>query len=109
MLSRWARLEALFERHSSRMKGARPLYLLEPREAGARDTFSGEDRYRPSPAYAWIERTDGGNASAAMEQVGIEGRSGDQFGASISFIRLELLMREQTFDILLNKLAMLLD
>ena len=85
---------------------------LEPREPPSPDAFSGAEAYEASPAYAWIELTDtsrfGGDATAAMASVGIKGRPGGAFGAPARFVRLQLLMREETFEILAAKLERLL-
>jgi len=113
MQSRWERLEAAFAAHAARCAGGRAPcaaspYQLEPRDAPAPDAFSGEAAYAPSPAYAWVRRSDGGDCLAAMRGVGIIARPGTQFGASQAYARLELLMREPTFDILLSKLQTLL-
>ena len=83
-------------------------YQLDARDAATADVFSGAASYAPSPAYAWVRKMDGGDCELAMRCVGIISRPGDQFGASTDFVRLELLMREQTFDILLEKLKTLL-
>ena len=99
MLGRWERLEAIFRGSAH--------FRLDARDPAAHDTFSDQDGYAPSPAYAWIERLDGGDAPAAFEAAGIRGRSGDQFGSSRRFVRVELLMREATFRILAAKLEAL--
>ena len=49
----------------------------------------------------------GGNATAAMASVGIHGRAGPQFGGLNRQVRLELLMREETFELLAAKLRKL--
>jgi len=116
MLRRWERLEALF---ASLPEAGQPeagqeaaLFSLEPRDAPATDAFSGEVEYAPSPAYAWIKLNSaeafGGDALAAMAAYGIVGRSGREFGAEPCHVRLELLMREQTFELLIAKLEELL-
>jgi len=103
MLSRWHRLEAIFA-------GSR--FEVEVRDAPETDSFSGELAYEASPAYAWVRLTDDsppydGDAAAAMASVGIAGRPGDLFGATKRHVRLELLMREQTFGIMCDKLERL--
>jgi aspartate/methionine/tyrosine aminotransferase len=120
MLSRWERLEAAFAAHAARCPIAMGssgmafeaacsgTYQLDARDAATADVFSGAASYAPSPAYAWVRKMDGGDCELAMRSVGIISRPGDQFGASTDFVRLELLMREQTFDILLEKLKTLL-
>ena len=86
-------------------------FRLQSREPPSPDSYSGAESYEPSPAYAWVELLNdtmhGGDASTAMRSVGIVGRTGTEFGASRRFVRLELLMREQTFDILAEKLRQL--
>ena len=100
LLSRWQRLEAAFA-------GSRT-FRLEPRDTPTADTYSGAAQYEASPAYAWIEKLGGGDATAALEVAGVRGRAGDKFGAGVQFVRLELLMREETFDLMLEKLAAVL-
>mmetsp|Transcript_37421 Transcript_37421/g.98995 ORF Transcript_37421/g.98995 Transcript_37421/m.98995 type:complete len:486 (-) Transcript_37421:201-1658(-) len=106
MLQRWQRLERLFALHAT--SGRPTTYSLQARESPSFDAFSGASAYAPSPAYAWIQKLDGGDCMAAMLSVGIVGRPGSQFGATKAFARLELLMREQTFAIMVPKLASLL-
>jgi len=100
LLSRWERLQALFEQQAA--------FRLQRLEPLALDAFTGEEAYPPSPAYAWIERLDGGDALASMAGVGIAARSGLGYGASAAYVRLELLMREPDFVTLLAKLQRLL-
>lgn len=50
----------------------------------------------------------GGDANAALRSVGIIGRGGRGYGGSDCHARLELLMREQTFVLVLAKLTRLL-
>ena len=89
-----------------------PLFSLEPRCPAGPDSFTGEESYEASPAYAWVELKStaryGGDAMAAMASVGIHGRSGEKFGSPVRYVRLQLLMRQQTFDILCEKLQVLL-
>lgn len=107
MLGRWHRLEGIFA-----AAGATAPFRLEPRDPPSADTFSGVREYEASPAYAWIELTDAslfnGSALTAMESVGIAGRGGSSYGETDDrHVRLELLMREQTFEILCRKLEKL--
>ena len=74
MLSRWVRLEGIFAEGSH--------FRLEGRDPAAFDSFSQQMDYAHSPAYAWIERLDGGDATSAMLSVGIKGRSGLGYGTS---------------------------
>ena len=98
MLGRWVRLEAIFAGSAH--------FRLDARDPpAARDNFFGEDDYAPSPAYAWLERIDGGDAYAALLAGGVVGRRGTQFGVGDNFVRVELLMREASFDILAAKLG----
>jgi len=110
MLGRWHRLEAIF--NSNNNNNTPSLFKLENRDAPATDCFSGEKSYESSPAYAWVELMSesayGGDALRAMASVGIEGRPGTLFGATRHFVRLELLMREQTFEIMCEKLQELM-
>lgn len=99
MLGRWERLEACF--------ASSAFFSLQAREAASRDAWSGADGYEPSPAYAWIHQLDGGDATASMRAAGIVGRSGAKYGAAAPYVRLELLMREATFDVMLGKLCAL--
>ena len=48
-----------------------------------------------------MKKLDGGDAAAALQAAGIVGRSGAAYGAGVDFVRLELLMREQTFEVTL--------
>ena len=104
MLSRWQTLEALFANQT--------VYALERRDPAASDAFTGAATYEPSPAYAWVTLRDvsqhGGSALAAMASVGIRGRDGVAFGGTRAQCRLELLMREETFQLLAEKLRFLL-
>ena len=97
MLGRWERLEACFASSTS--------FSLQAREVASRDSWSAADGYAPSPAYAWIQQLDGGDATASMRAAGIVGRSGAKYGATDAYVRLELLMREATFDVMLGKLC----
>mmetsp|Transcript_19687 Transcript_19687/g.47184 ORF Transcript_19687/g.47184 Transcript_19687/m.47184 type:complete len:104 (-) Transcript_19687:236-547(-) len=100
MLSRWARLGAIFAGSKT--------YSLEPRDPPTPDVFASiTSGYAASPAYAWIKKLDGGDALAAMAAAGIRGRGGPMFGVASSFVRLELLMREETFELLAEKLEAL--
>eukprot|EP00966_Prymnesium_polylepis_P285353 6591619-Prymnesium_polylepis.1 len=99
MLGRWVRLEAIFAGVAD--------WRLDSRDAAAHDTWSATDGYPPSPAYAWLEKLDGGDANAALEVAGVRGRPGWQFGVSNRFVRIELLMREATFNIMASKLEAL--
>ena len=117
MLGRWRRLERIFaaeacvDEEDDLDCGNTPLFKLNARDAPSPDTFSGEVRYQASPAYAWIELTDRrlyeGDALAAMASVGVRGRGGVGYGATERFVRLELLMREQTFQVMCEKLQTL--
>ena len=64
MASRWERLQAC-------MAGS-TVFALQPLEDATKDSFSGLDQYAPSPAYAWVEQLDGGDAAKSM-QVGCIG------------------------------------
>ncbi len=99
MAGRWARLRTCFAT-ASRL-------ALQPLEPAAHDAFSGADDYAPSPAYAWVRQLDGGDATATLRDAGVVGRPGDAYGANESFVRLELLMREATFDVMIDKLCRL--
>ena len=105
MLARWKRLEALFGRPAFRAA-----WRLEPRDPPKLDRFSGEVAYEPSPAYAWLLYLVATNvtAPAAMLKVGVAGRSGLGYGKDDRFIRLELLMRDVTFDAMMRKLERLM-
>lgn len=104
MVRRWERLEGIF--------AGQTLYQLAPRDPAAYDSFSGTEGYAASPAYAWITLTNStqhqGDAMVAMASVGIKGRGGPKFGADKCHVRLELLMREETFELLAVKLERLL-
>ena len=71
--------------------------LLGP---GAVLSGSEDNTASPSPAYAWVRQLDG-DALASMASVGVVGRTGVAYGADASYVRLELLMREETFDVML--------
>jgi aspartate/methionine/tyrosine aminotransferase len=102
MLSRWRRLGEAFNRPGA-------AFRLQARDPPGHDGFSGETAYESSPAYAWVEQLDGGDALTSMRSVGVIGRAGDQFGASSRYVRLELLMREETFELMVAKLVRLVD
>jgi histidinol-phosphate/aromatic aminotransferase/cobyric acid decarboxylase-like protein len=127
MLGRWRDLEAIFEEVEGEgpaqfaalangtavPNASLPLFRLTPREPPAFDAFSGEAGYEASPAYAWLELTDtrafGGDAVAAVRSVGILGRGGAQYGMSKAWVRLELLMRQESFVLLRDKLRGLVE
>ena len=96
MLSRWARLQACFKGSAA--------FELQALDPAAKDAFSDETDYAPSPAYAWVKQLDGGDAAASLRAAGVVGRPGVAYGASVAFVRIELLMREQTFNVMLEKL-----
>jgi len=48
-----------------------------------------------------VRQVDGGDAAASLKAAGVAGRSGTAYGAGADFVRLELLMREQTFEVML--------
>ena len=87
----------------------RAAWRVEPRDPPKLDRFSGEVAYEPSPAYAWLQYLVATNvtAPAAMLKVGVAGRSGLGYGKDDRFIRLELLMRDVTFDAMMRKLERL--
>ena len=80
-----------------------------PRAPPKLDRFSGAVAYEPSPAYAWLQYLVATNvtAPAAMLKVGVAGRSGLGYGKDDRYIRLELLMRDVTFDAMMRKLERL--
>ena len=94
-------------------------FKLEPRDAPAADSYSGQVSYPPSPAYLWLELLIpndlsayplpfNGSASVAIESVGIKGRPGTGYGETDErHVRIELLMRAQDFEILYAKLKLL--
>ena len=47
MLSRWERLQACFEGSTA--------FKLQALEPAAKDGFTGQEEYPPSPAYAWVK------------------------------------------------------
>ena len=96
MLSRWARLQACFKGSAA--------FELQALDPAAKDAFSDETDHAPSPAYAWVKQLDGGDAAASLRAAGVVGRPGVAYGASVAFVRIELLMREQTFNVMLEKL-----
>ena len=96
MLSRWERLQACFEGSAA--------FELQALDPAAKDGFTDQEDYASSPAYAWVKQLDGGDAAASLQAAGVVGRPGAAYGAGVDFVRLELLMREQTFGVMLEKL-----
>lgn len=97
---------------------ANPRFVLSnPRMVAGRtepDAFSGDD-VLPADPYMWLECTSaadfvGGQTCSQtfLDDAGIQLSSGDGFGGAAGhFIRLELLMARDTFDVVADRLAAL--
>ena len=57
MLSRWERLQACFKGSAG--------FELQALDPAAKDGFTEQEDYAPSPAYAWVKQLDGGDAADA--------------------------------------------
>lgn len=85
---------------------------LQNRGDAHQDVWSGET-YRPSPAYAWIECQAGAAqaggaagdcAAALLAAAGIKGSGGKTFGAGMEYVRVELLLSQRSYEIVMRKL-----
>eukprot|EP00252_Welwitschia_mirabilis_P026730 TRINITY_DN8858_c0_g1_i1.p1 TRINITY_DN8858_c0_g1~~TRINITY_DN8858_c0_g1_i1.p1 ORF type:complete len:162 (+),score=31.81 TRINITY_DN8858_c0_g1_i1:257-742(+) len=98
---RWSRL-----RQAAKANGRFSLPSFEPGYC----TFFGRERV-PQPAFAWLKCEGAADeeedcAKFLMEN-GIITRSGRHFGASQSYVRLSIIDRNLTFDLLINRLSSL--
>lgn len=57
----------------------------------------------------WFKVPDGHNASAMLAKVGLLGIPGPRFGSSASFVRLNMLDTDSTFDLIVRRLSVLCD
>lgn len=96
MLRRWADINAIFTSCSDWRHESHSNII-------GRDVFSGNDRYRSTPAHLWIIRLDGSNAQLHLREAGIGSNSGTGFFAGLNFARLTLMQREHDFVSLMNK------
>ncbi|KAG4939508.1 hypothetical protein JHK82_045232 [Glycine max] len=71
-------------------------------------TFFKRDR-DASPAYAWLkcERQQDNNCYEILEAAGINGREGSLYSADNRYVRLSLIRSQDDFEILINKLKIL--
>ncbi|XVE60894.1 hypothetical protein DITRI_Ditri05aG0163500 [Diplodiscus trichospermus] len=77
---------------------------LEPQ----RCSFSQKVR-GPSPAFAWVkcEREEDKDCNAVLNSVRVTGRDGSLFGTDSRYVRLSLVKSEDDFDLLLNRMQIL--
>ncbi|KAL2636445.1 hypothetical protein R1flu_007924 [Riccia fluitans] len=69
-------------------------------------SFFGESR-RPTPAFAWLRCGEVEDCELFLRQYGILTRSGSYFGSQANYVRLSLLDRRATFEILVDRLEKL--
>jgi hypothetical protein len=115
MDSRWATLTGMFCANTACSVPRNPDFVL--REPGVKTprqcAFTRTSRV-PAPPYMWLECTarrdlavDGG-CKEVLRRAGIELVAGESYGAAPGrFIRLELLMAQDTFDIVAQRLQAL--
>ena len=104
MSRRWGALEALF--------GGSRCYAPQDRgPALAGDAWSDGASRQPTPAYVWFEcrpaaaLADDETCFDRVLAAGVKGLPGHYFGDdSGNFMRLELLMRAQAFDLMMQQL-----
>ncbi|GLU06943.1 hypothetical protein SLE2022_239270 [Rubroshorea leprosula] len=63
----------------------------------------------PSPAFAWLkcEREEDEDCNAVLKSVNVTGRNGSLFGAKSRSVRLSLVKGQDDFDLLLERMEML--
>ncbi|KAL9246509.1 hypothetical protein vseg_020034 [Gypsophila vaccaria] len=59
----------------------------------------------PSPAYAWMELTSGGDAAKLMSQLNIRTRGGSRFGVSARYTRINMMDTDASFNLFLERLS----
>ncbi|KMT13116.1 hypothetical protein BVRB_4g086580 [Beta vulgaris subsp. vulgaris] len=64
----------------------------------------------PSPAYAWVkcEREEDSDCYEVLKAADILGRKGQSYGTENQYVRLSLIKSQRDFDLLLQKLEMLM-
>ncbi|KAL1319592.1 hypothetical protein HN51_071841 [Arachis hypogaea] len=99
MRDRWSRLKQIISK-SKRFS----LQKLSPQYC----TFFKRVR-DPSPAYAWLkcEREEDKNCYEILKAAGINGHEGSMYSADDRYVRLSLIRSQDDFDILINKLTVL--
>ena len=99
---RWAQLKELFAAANN------PLWKDATHRAVAPDSFGSDGEYQTTPAYLWLERTDGADAHAELLRAGIASDPGVRYAADARFTRVILIQRQHDFDVLFGKLSSLL-
>nr|AKJ88111.1 TAA on Y chromosome [Marchantia polymorpha] len=97
MSYRWQRLRSVLT------KGTR---FSVPEFQPAWCTFFGEIR-SPAPAFAWLRCNEEADCERFLRHSGILTRSGGYFGSNTSFVRLSMLDRRASFEILIDRLEKL--
>ena len=64
-------------------------------------------RHEAAPSYLWVQRLDGGSATAGMLAAGIQSDAGRGYAAGPNFVRLIVMQRQRDFDVLLSRLVVL--
>lgn len=95
MTARWERLQSVFN--------GNPRFTLQDRTA-SHCTFFNATR-TATPAYAWVKCNGDADCFKVFKGFGVEGHSGTIYSAGKDYVRLSLLMRQSTFDLLLKQLA----
>eukprot|EP00192_Tetraselmis_astigmatica_P005029 CAMPEP_0117648714 /NCGR_PEP_ID=MMETSP0804-20121206/564_1 /TAXON_ID=1074897 /ORGANISM="Tetraselmis astigmatica, Strain CCMP880" /LENGTH=497 /DNA_ID=CAMNT_0005454359 /DNA_START=66 /DNA_END=1556 /DNA_ORIENTATION=+ len=100
MSGRWERLQAA-------LAGSKR-FRLQPLEDEAFCNFHREVK-APSPAYVWMECLLEEDVKRSCWQtfidIGIQGQPGKAYGGSDAFVRIELLCRDSTFDLAMEKIT----
>ena len=97
MSSRWQLLHAVFMRTHERV-------IENAKQAQMWDAYAEPHWHHPSPAYAWVRTSSGEDAHAKLMKLGIRSSSGIHYGMNASYARLQLMMRDEDFFVLLSKL-----
>ncbi|KAK9816534.1 hypothetical protein WJX72_001636 [[Myrmecia] bisecta] len=100
MRGRWDRLQAIAAKSQR--------FVFQALEADQLDNWFGT-RHAPSPAYVFVQCVDTVRdpdcyATLSSGPGGIKGRPGQLFGSTPDYVRLELLMRPEEFEVMATKL-----
>ena len=99
MAARWKAIKLAFA-NSTRWRIASHLDVTP-------DAFFGSERHEAAPSYLWVQRLDGGSATAGMLAAGIQSDAGRGYAAGPNFVRLIVMQRQHDFDVLLSRLVVL--